>query len=106
MDLGLYNLKYPARKLIAGVLPQLADTDPNHVSYTMLPVGLLIAACYWVGARVQPWLYLLAILLIFVRMFLGTLDVLALFLWWVILGGMITIALRLQRNFQAAAQVP
>src|SRR5262245_59845604 len=74
MDLGLYNLKYPARKMIAGLLPQLADTDPNHISYAMLPVGLLIGACYWVGARIQPWLYLLAILLIFFRMFLGTLD--------------------------------
>ena len=54
MDLGLYNLKYPVRKMISGVLPRLADTDPNHISYTMLPVGLLIAACYWVGARIQP----------------------------------------------------
>lgn len=207
MDLGLYNLKYPVRKMIAGVLPQLADTDPNHISYCLIPVGLLIAACYWVGARVQPWLYLLAILLIFLRMFLGTLDglvathygkgskkgeivnrlapelcdaftmialtlarqewvipgvlalavswlitftglvgataglptqsvgpagqtdrlaalqvasllaflaemrqwsvdVFALYLWWVVLGGVLTIALRLQRNFQAAAGSP
>ena len=74
MDLGLYNLKYPARKLIEGVLPQLADTDPNHISYAMIPVGVLIAATYFVGAQGQPWLYLLGILLMFVRMFLGTLD--------------------------------
>lgn len=207
MDLGLYNLKYPVRKMISGVLPQLADTDPNHISYTMLPVGLLIAACYWVGARIQPWLYLLAILLVFLRMFLGTLDglvathygkgskrgeivnrlapelcdaftmialalarpewavpgvlalatswlitfaglvgptaglptqsvgpagqtdrlaalqlasllaflaetrhwevdVFALYLWWVVVGGILTIALRLQRNLKAAAQSP
>jgi phosphatidylglycerophosphate synthase len=205
MDLGLYNLKYPARKLIAGVLPQLEDTDPNHISYVMLPVGLLTAACYWVGAQGQPWMYLLAIPLGFFRMFLGTLDglvathygkgskkgeivnrlapelcdvftmlalalarqewmvpgilalaatwlitfaglvgattglptqsvgpagqtdrlavlqlasllaylgetrhwsvdVLALFLWWVALGGALTVALRLQRNFKAASQ--
>jgi len=74
MDLGLYNLKYPARKLIEGLLPQLADTDPDHISLAMLPVGLLIAAAYWVGAQGQSWLYLLGILLLFARMFLGTLD--------------------------------
>ena len=74
MDLGLYNLKYPARKLIEGVLPQLADTDPNHISYALIPVGVLIAATYLVGAQGFPWLYLLGILLVFVRMFLGTLD--------------------------------
>ena len=74
MDLGLYNLKYPARKLIEGVLPQLRDTNPDHISYAMIPVGLMIAAAYFVGAQGQPWLYLLAILLTFVRMFLGTLD--------------------------------
>lgn len=74
MDLGLYNLKYPARKLIEGLLPQLADTDPDHISFAMLPVGLLIATAYWVGAQGQPWAYLLAIVLLFTRMFLGTLD--------------------------------
>ena len=74
MDLGLDNLKYPARKLIEGVLPQLRDTNPDHISYAMIPVGVMIAAAYFVGAQGQPWLYLLAILLIFVRMFLGTLD--------------------------------
>src|SRR5262245_16795813 len=207
MDVGLYNLKYPARKLIAGLLPQLEDTDPNHISYVMVPLGLLIAVCYWAGAQGRAWLYLLAIPLIFLRMFLGTLDglvathfgkgskkgeivnrlapelcdvftmvalalarpewatpgifalgvtwlitfaglvgataglptqsvgpagqtdrlatlqlvsllaflqetrhwtvdVLALFLWWVALGGAITVGLRLQRNFRAAAQSP
>ena len=74
MDIGLYNLKYPARKLIEGILPQLEDVDPNHISYAMLPVGALIAATYWVGAQGQPWMYLLAIALMFFRMFLGTLD--------------------------------
>ena len=74
MDIGLYNLKYPARKLIEGVLPQLRDTNPDHISYAMIPIGLLIAAAYFVGAHGQPWLYLLAILLTLVRMFLGTLD--------------------------------
>jgi len=74
MDVGLYNLKYPARKLIQGVLPQLRDTDPNHISYALIPVGLLVAGAYFVGAQGQPWLYLVGIALTFVRMFLGTLD--------------------------------
>ncbi len=74
MDIGLYNLKYPARKLIEGMLPQFRDSNPDHISYAMLPVGLLIAATYFTGAQGQPWLYLLAIVLVFLRMFLGTLD--------------------------------
>lgn len=74
MDIGLYNLKYPARRLIQGVLPALERTDPNHISYAMLPVGVAVAAACWMGARVVPSLYLVAIALIFLRMFLGTLD--------------------------------
>ena len=74
MDLGLYNLKYPARRLIGGTLPRFARTDPNHISWAMLPVGAGVAACLWGGAQGRPWLYLVAILLVFVRMFLGTLD--------------------------------
>lgn len=74
MDLGLYNLKYPARRLIAGLLPRFAHTDPNHISIAMLPVGAAIAACYAWGAHGQPALFGLAVLLLFVRMFLGTLD--------------------------------
>jgi phosphatidylglycerophosphate synthase len=74
MNLGLYNLKYPARRLIAGLLPRFSDTDPNHISWAMLPVGAAVAVCYSMGARGRPWLYLLAIMLLFVRMFLGTLD--------------------------------
>ncbi len=74
MDIGLYNLKYPARKLISGILPVLRDVEPNWISLALLPVGLAVAACYLVGPRGRPWLYLVAIGLIFLRMFLGTLD--------------------------------
>jgi CDP-diacylglycerol--glycerol-3-phosphate 3-phosphatidyltransferase len=74
MDLGLYNLKYPARRLLTGLLPRFANTDPNHISWAMLPVGAGVAACVWFGAHGRPWLYLLAIALLFLRMFLGTLD--------------------------------
>lgn len=74
MDIGLYNLKYPARRLIGGVLPRFERTDPNRVSWAMLPVGLAIAVCYALGAAGRPELYLLAVALMFARMFLGTLD--------------------------------
>ena len=39
MRLGLYNVKYAARKLIEGVLPQVKNVDPNLVSWSMIPVG-------------------------------------------------------------------
>jgi CDP-diacylglycerol--glycerol-3-phosphate 3-phosphatidyltransferase len=74
MDIGLYNLKYPARRLLEGLLPRFARTDPNRISWAMLPVGLGIGACYLLGAHGRPWLYLVAVALTFVRMFLGTLD--------------------------------
>jgi CDP-diacylglycerol--glycerol-3-phosphate 3-phosphatidyltransferase len=74
MDLGLYNLKYPARRLLEGLLPRFARTDPNRISLAMLPVGAAIAACYFVGAHGRAWLYLAALVLTFLRMFLGTLD--------------------------------
>jgi phosphatidylglycerophosphate synthase len=74
MDLGLYNLKYPARRLLEGLLPRFSGTDPNRISLAMLPVGAAIATCYFVGAHGRAWLYLVAVLLTFARMFLGTLD--------------------------------
>ena len=74
MDIGLYNLKYPVRKLIAGVLPLVKDVDPNTVSWLMIPVGAGIAACYYFAAQGQTVLYLVAIALTFLRMYLGTLD--------------------------------
>jgi len=73
MELGLYKLKYPARKLIGGVLPLLGNVDPNHISWAMLPVGVAIAATYYFAFG-HPWLYLAGIGLVFLRMFLGTLD--------------------------------
>lgn len=74
MDIGLYNLKYPVRRMISGALPALRHVDPNLISAAMLPVGLAIAACYWFGAHGRPGLYLVAIALLFLRMYLGTLD--------------------------------
>jgi CDP-diacylglycerol--glycerol-3-phosphate 3-phosphatidyltransferase len=74
MDLGLYELKYPVRRMISGLLPRLAHVSPNAISAAIVPVGAATAACLWLGAGGRPWLYLVAIALVFVRMFLGTLD--------------------------------
>jgi CDP-diacylglycerol--glycerol-3-phosphate 3-phosphatidyltransferase len=74
MDLGLYNLKHGVRRLIRGVLPVFANVEPNAISWSLLPVGAATAAVYWLGAQGRPWLYLAGAALIFLRMFLGTLD--------------------------------
>jgi len=74
MDLGLYNLKYPARKLIGGVLPALRRVDPNAISWALLPVGAATAAALFVAAQGRTGLYGAVIGLIVLRMFLGTLD--------------------------------
>lgn len=74
MDIGLYNLKYPFRKMIDGVLPLVKNVNPNTVSWLLIPVGIGIAYSYYIGANGAHWLYLVAIGLTFLRMFLGTLD--------------------------------
>ncbi|MCR4336951.1 MAG: hypothetical protein NUV91_04010 [Candidatus Omnitrophica bacterium] len=74
MDIGLYNMKYSARKWISGVLPLMKNGNPNTVSWSMIPVGAGIAACYYFAAQGQNVLYLAASVLTFLRMYLGTLD--------------------------------
>lgn len=73
MEIGLYRAKYPARKLIQGVLPLVRNVEPNTVSWAMLPIGAATAVALW-SASGSPWLYGVVILLIVTRMFLGTLD--------------------------------
>ena len=74
MNIGLYNLKYSARKLIEWVLPLVRNVNPNTVSWSMLPVGFGVALCCYFGANGYPVLFLLGPFLIVLRMFLGTLD--------------------------------
>jgi phosphatidylglycerophosphate synthase len=74
MDIGLYNLKYAARRLIGDVLPLCRNISPNAISWSLLPVGALTAFVYHRAANGQPGLYALGVLLILARMFLGTLD--------------------------------
>jgi CDP-diacylglycerol--glycerol-3-phosphate 3-phosphatidyltransferase len=74
VDLGLYTLKQPAQRLLAGALPRFERANPNHLSLAILPVGAAIAACLWAGARGRPWAYLLVVALGFLRMFFATID--------------------------------
>ncbi len=75
MDIGLYNAKYGFRKMISWVLPFVRNISPNVVSWSVVPVGAATATVYYFAAASGPsWLYLVGIALIFLRMFLGTLD--------------------------------
>lgn len=73
MEIGLYQLKYPFRKLIDGLLPICKDTNPNTISLILLPIGLLTALVYYYAPQ-HPIFYCLGIVLIFFRMVIGTLD--------------------------------
>ena len=73
MRFGLYQFKSPFRKFITFLLPFFKDSDPNTISWSLLPIGLIICAIYY-HAPENSWLYLLGILMIFVRMIVATLD--------------------------------
>ena len=74
MDIGLYNLKYPVRRAMQGLLPRFRTTDPNAITWSVLPVGAATAACVWWGAHRANPAWVAAIVLVFLRMFLTTLD--------------------------------
>ncbi len=74
MDIGLYNLKYPVRKAMQGLLPRFRTTDPNAITWSVLPVGAATAAFAWWGAHHVNGAWSNAIALVFLRMFLTTLD--------------------------------
>ena len=73
MDIGLYNFKYPFRKFINGLLPFFKDSDPNWISFWLIPIGIVTAVDYFY-ASAFPFAYILGIILIFIRMVVGTMD--------------------------------
>ena len=74
MDIGLYQLKYPFRKLLEGLLSLCRNVHPNTVSRLVFLIGFLFAlACYF-AASGHPAVYLLVISLGFTRMVASTLD--------------------------------
>lgn len=75
MDLGLYNAKYGFRKLLTAMLPALRNVSPNAISWSLVPVGLVTAAVYYLAATGGPvWLFLVGAALVLLRMVIGTLD--------------------------------
>ena len=73
MDLGLYQMKHPFARLINGLLVPCRRVDPNVLSLSIIPLGLIIAGDYLLAPG-HPALYLLGIALIFVRLIVATLD--------------------------------
>lgn len=73
MDIGLYKMKYPFRKLIQFMVPRCRNVDPNTISWALLPLAVVIALVYW-WAPHAPDLYFLGFLLCFIRMIVATLD--------------------------------
>lgn len=73
MDLGLYHLKYPFRKVIGFLLPLFKNVHPNTISWSLVPIGLVTALFYLLAPQ-APVLYLIGALLILVRMTVGTMD--------------------------------
>ncbi|HWU43170.1 MAG TPA: hypothetical protein VN132_07025 [Bdellovibrio sp.] len=75
MDMGLYLLKFPVRKMISFSLPLFKNSNPNNISYAILPVGVVMAWCYWQALNGgNKWFFIIGGLLGFVRMFIATLD--------------------------------
>lgn len=68
MNIGLYRLKYPARKALLCLLPYLSTVSPNAISLLQIPVGIVMALCCLYHY------FLTAAFIAVVRMFLATLD--------------------------------
>lgn len=73
IEIGLYNAKYPFRKLLQFLLGYFKNSNPNHVSLMLLPIGFITALLYYYAPE-YPFLYALGIVSIFIRMIVGTLD--------------------------------
>jgi phosphatidylglycerophosphate synthase len=73
MEIGLYNAKYPFRKMLNFLLNYCRNTDPNYISFAIIPIGLLTAFTYLL-APIFPFLYWFAVIFLIARMVVGTLD--------------------------------
>lgn len=73
MDVGVYNLKYPFRKMIGFLIPFFREISPNRISWSLVPIGAVTAFLYFFAPS-APLLYLLGALFILVRMVVGTMD--------------------------------
>lgn len=74
MDLGLYNMKYPFRKILHPLLQRCKNVNPNHVSLLLVPIGAFTGIALYAAGQYAPEFYILVILLLVLRMVVGTLD--------------------------------
>lgn len=75
MDIGLYLLKYPFRKMIQFLVPLFKNVNPNLISLALIPIGILSAWVYFIAIKNNmPVLFLVGIVLSFLRMIVATLD--------------------------------
>ncbi|QDK36479.1 hypothetical protein [Bdellovibrio sp. NC01] len=75
MDVGLYLLKYPFRKVISFLIPACENVDPNKISYALLPVGVAMAWCYYYAlSGGHKIFFIIGGLLGILRMIVATLD--------------------------------
>lgn len=73
MDIGLYKMKYPFRRLIQFLVPRCRNIEPNLISWALLPVAIVTSLVYYVAPK-WPDLYFLTVILCLLRMIVATLD--------------------------------
>lgn len=56
MEIGLYQAKYPFRKLLAFLLQRLKPIPPNYISCLLFPIGLITAWVYYQASTSFPLL--------------------------------------------------
>lgn len=71
--MALHQLKYPYRKFILPMAKKISFIHPDVFSWIAFVVTFITGYCFYYGYQ-NPKLYLYAILLIFIRMTLNTLD--------------------------------
>ncbi len=75
MDIGLYSLKFQARRFFSWLLPFCENVNPNVLTLLILPIGLLTAISTYCAIKLQSNIfYYIFIASIVLRIFLGTFD--------------------------------
>ncbi len=75
MPIGLYEMKYKARRWISKLLPLCTHINPTTLTYMLFPLGMLMAACSFWGFYYGSWLaHLMTLIFGLLRMLFGTLD--------------------------------
>lgn len=73
MDIGIYQFKNHFREYLVKLLPFAKDIDPNWITLSVVPLGLLTAWIYACAAE-HTWLYFIGFLFLLLRMVVTTVD--------------------------------